>query len=308
MTAFLLRLSPQPLPVPQLPTWPQPGDVAAGFMDFFWQVVQRSVLALVEPLARALMALVFSTGNPEGGAFVSIQVIRDFEPAIQGAADAALVLVTVWGFYRAIWAHEMRTQYTARILLPRLMVAALLINFSQPLFQEAVDFNNVLCQTVLRFGLHDTFGTFVGNLNSDFLHGAGPLPQILVTLLLLLGYCVLAFAYLVRHTLLVVLAITAPLAGLLFALPETHSYSKAWTSLFVPTLLMQPLQLLILSLGSRIEFGNAFPVRHLFALAALFIAFKVPGALHSASAGGSRATSLLKREVTHVVHVASRGL
>jgi hypothetical protein len=47
-------------------------------------------------------------------------------------------------------------------------------------------------------------------------------------------------------------------------------------------------------------------VRHLFALASVYIVFKVPGALHTTSMLGTRAATLAKREVTHVVHALAK--
>jgi len=65
------------------------------------------------------------------------------------------------------------------------------------------------------------------------------------------GYDVLAITYLVRYAILIVLAITAPLAGLFFMLPETHHVSKMWASHFTANLLMQPFQLFVLAIGAN---------------------------------------------------------
>ena len=92
------------------------------------------------------------------------------------------------------------------------------------------------------------------------------------------GYDVLAIGYLVRYAILVVLAITAPLAGLFFMLPETHHLSKMWASQFTTNLFMQPAQLFVLTIGFALERGGGTTFHHLFALASLLIVFKVPGA------------------------------
>jgi hypothetical protein len=89
-------------------------------------------------------------------------------------------------------------------------------------------------------------------------------------------------------------------------LPETHHYTRLWASLFVSTLLMQPLQLLILAIGFGLDRYGHLPVRHLFALASVYIVFKVPGALHTTSLVAGRASSLAKREVTHAIHVLAK--
>ena len=89
-------------------------------------------------------------------------------------------------------------------------------------------------------------------------------------------------------------------------MPETHHYAKEWGSLFVSALLMQPLQLLVLAVGFALDSYSMLPVRHLFALAAVFITFKVPGALHSASLAGSKAAGMARRQITHAAHAAMK--
>ena len=77
----------------------------------------------------------FETGKD----FVSNVTIHRFEPALQLVADAALVLVVVIACYKLMWGPGMRSQYTVRLLLPRLMMGTLVINFALPLFQVAAE-------------------------------------------------------------------------------------------------------------------------------------------------------------------------
>src|SRR6185312_16684768 len=61
-------------------------------------------------------------------------------------------LVVVWAAYRMMWSQGATTLYAARLLLPRLFMGALLINFSIPLFQAMVDASNVVCEGIRTFG------------------------------------------------------------------------------------------------------------------------------------------------------------
>ena len=103
-----------------------------------------------------------------------------------------------------------------------------------------------------------------------------------------------------RYAILIVLAITAPVAGLLFTLPETQHIAKLWASAFFTNLFMQPAQLFVLAIGFALENGGHTPVHHLFALAALLIVFKVPGAL-----GGAEKTA---HKVESAVVTGMRGI
>src|SRR5438132_3810427 len=110
---------------------------------------------------------ILSTTDLEtGGDFVNAAAIQRFEPKVQLVADAALVLIAVWASYRIMWGHGLFTQYTARILLPRLLMAVLLINFALPLFQMVVDATNVISSTMQTFNTYDDLTSFA----TEFTH------------------------------------------------------------------------------------------------------------------------------------------
>ena len=238
-----------------------------------------------------------------GGPFVNNLTIQRFEPKVQLAADAALALLTLWAAYRIMWGHGLRSQYTARILLPRLMMAVVLINFSQSLFQMAVDASNTISATVHTYVSLDDLSTFAANFRHD--PNAGVM-EILTTAGLAAAYDVLAIVYLVRYAVLIVLAITAPIAGLFFMLPETNHISKMWASQFSTNLLMQPIQLFILSIGFALEKDGHTPVHHLFALASLLIVFKVPGALGGSEKVAHKLESTVHEGFKHIAHAVAK--
>lgn len=266
--------------------------------------VRAFVAANIGVIAAALQQFIFRTGNPASpnAAFTTVGPIRSYTPAVQALADTALTAVVTWASLRMMWGRvTTRSQFVLRVMIPRLLLAALLINFAVPLVQAAVDGSNALCDSVMRITgeqiLADT-----RDIRIDPLIGL----QGVAMLLLFAAYAVLAFAYVIRFALLVVLTILAPAAALLFVLPETQRYAREWSGLFIGALLMQPLQLLVLAIGFALDGYSLVPIRHLFAVAAVFMAFKVPGALRSASLAGSKASSMVKRHMTHAVHAAMK--
>jgi hypothetical protein len=240
----------------------------------------------------------FETGHD----FTSNVTIHHFEPVVQVVADAGLVLVVVWASYRIMWGSGVRAQYAARIMLPRLLMGTVLINFGLPLFQLVVQASNVLCDAIQSFGTIPDWKTWWSNFALDQTHGVW---QIITTGALVVGYDVLAVTYLVRYAILIALAITAPLAGLLFTLPDTHHLAKHWAALFFTNLLMQPAQLFVLAIGFALENGGHTPVHHLFALASLLIVFKVPGALGSAEKTAHKLESALTAGLKGLQHMAA---
>ena len=238
-----------------------------------------------------------TTDFETGGDFVHSATIQRFEPSMQLVADAALVLIALWASYRIMWGHGLYTQYTARILLPRLFMAVVLINFAMPLFQMGVAATNAICQALQSFSTHDDLSTFAASYNHDPNAGTW---EIITTAALAAGYGVLAISYLVRYAVLIVLAVTAPFAGLLFMLPETDHLAKMWATHFTTNLFMQPAQLFVLSIGFALEHDGISPVHHLFALASLLIVFKVPGALGGAEKASHKLESIVHTAFTHI--------
>jgi len=268
-------------------------------------VVAKVLNDSVGLLLNVWFKFILSTTDFEtGGDFVAGSTIQTFEPRVQVVANAALVVIALWASYRIMWGHGLFTQYTARILLPRLFMAAVLINFAMPLFQMGVMAANAVSHSVQSFAVTDDMTTFVAGLKrGDSSTGTW---EIVTTAVLAGGYGVLAIAYLVRYAVLIVLAITAPLAALLFMLPETNHLSKMWTSHFATNLFMQPAQLFVLTIGFTLERDGITPVHHLFALASLLIVFKVPGALGGSEKAAHKVQSTVHSAFKEIAHAMAR--
>ena len=247
---------------------------------------------------------ILSTTDLEtGGDFVNAAAIQRFEPKVQLVADAALVLIALWASYRIMWGHGLFTQYTARILLPRLFMAVVLINFALPMFQMGVGAANAMSQAVQSFSTHDDLSTLAVGIAHNANEGTW---EVITTGALAAGYGALAISYLVRYALLIVLAITAPLAALLFMLPETTHLSKMWMSHFATNLFMQPAQLFVLSIGFALEHDGVSPVHHLFALASLLVVFKVPGAMGGTEKAAHKLESIVHTSFVHIGHALAK--
>jgi len=247
--------------------------------------------------------ILHTTDFESGGDFTSNATIQAFEPKVQLVADAALTIVAIWASYRIMWGHGLRSQFTARIMLPRLLMSAVLINFALPLVQAVVQASNAACDAIQTFGtIPLDWSAWWQQLQVDPSDG---ILQIITTAVLITGYDVLGIAYLIRYTLLIVLAITAPLAALLFTLPETHHLAKQWSSLFLTNLLMQPMQLFVLAIGFALERNGYTPVHHLFALAALVVVFKVPGAMGGTEKAAHKLESAVKTGFKAVEHAVA---
>src|SRR5258708_25597586 len=80
--------------------------------------------------------------------FTKNATVRAFEPKVQVVANSALALMAVWAAYRIMWGHGLRSLYTARVLLPRLLMSVVLVNFALPLMQAVIDPSHTVTQTL----------------------------------------------------------------------------------------------------------------------------------------------------------------
>jgi hypothetical protein len=282
----------------------------AQLVDIFWPLAHPNLVVVgllknsIGLVLNVWFKFVLSTADFEtGGDFIANATIQRFEPKVQLVANAALVLIAVWASYRIMWGHGLHSQYTARILLPRLLMGAVLINFALPLFQVVVEANNTICGAVRSFGTIADPSVWLLQLIRNPLDGAW---EIVTTAVLAGGFDVLAIVYLVRYAILIVLAITAPVAALFFMLPETHHVWKMWFSHFITNLLMQPAQLFVLSIGFALENNGFTPLRHLFALASLLIVFKVPGAIGGSEKAAHKLESTVHTAFRHITHALAK--
>lgn len=257
-------------------------------------------------LLRFWFQFLWSTTDFDNGLdFTKNTTIQQYEPVVQVVADSLLTLAVVWAAYRIMWGHGVRSQFTARVMLPRLLMGAVLINFALPLFQVVVDANNAMCGVIHQFGTIPDQNAWKAIFRIDPVDG---ILQVITMAVLVVGYDVLAIAYLIRYTVLILLAISAPLAGLLFVLPETNHLAKLWRKLFVTNLFMQPVQLFVLAIGFALEAHATTPVHHLFALASLFVVFKVPGAMGSAEKVAHKLETSVHSGLHHLEHAVVRAV
>lgn len=245
-------------------------------------------------------------------AFTDNPGLRHLNFGLALAMDLLLALVLVFAMLRSMFERSMRGRYTLKVLVPRLMVAIVLIHFSMPLAQMGIDLNNALGHVAINLG---------DRLQVDGLPWSASLSPPVVARMsvtqdtfhavfvvgLVIALVLLVLAYVVRYALLAVLVVVAPMAALCTALPETRGYARTWLRLFLVTVFMQAVQLLVLRVAVTLAFDNdgVGLVQTLYGLATLFLLLKVPGALNTASHLETKAKTLghhMERAMKHVVH------
>jgi len=177
--------------------------------------------------------------------------------------------------------------YTIKKMLPRLVAAVILVQFSFITSAAIVDASNILgngISALLTLPVHDSLtsaatGNPVGNGSTgpgvlSYMGGILEAGIAIGTATLLVGVPTLViaavgalisaigvlFTIIVRRLIITMLVIAAPLAFALWILPNTEKYFKMWLSNFIKVALMYPIIMFILSaaaLGAVAEQNTA---------------------------------------------------
>ncbi|MDB5162001.1 MAG: rane protein of unknown function [Candidatus Saccharibacteria bacterium] len=225
----------------------------AGISDGVFTFLADSLLK-VDP-----KILATGTQNPTYNAWV----------VMRNVANIAFVLVFLIIIFSQITGAGI-TNYGVKKMLPRLIIAAILVNLSYFVCQIAVDLSNILgysVKTALEgiganiMGLNEGVGGS-NNLNKSFtdmtndaLAQAGSvllLLSILIPIMLagLIAIIVIVFMLIGRQAILVILIVISPLAFVAFLLPNTQNLFTQWRKIFTTLLLMFPIISAIFGLSS----------------------------------------------------------
>lgn len=221
------------------------------------------------------------------------------------------------------------SNYGVKKLLPRIVIAAILVNLSFTICQLAVDLSNILGYSLKAVfdslpGLTQTADSVVGVENATgngfgwaaiigivIAAGAGILlgvtaPVLLASVLAILLIALILFA---RKALIVLLIVIAPLAFVAFLLPNTEQWFKKWLKLFSSLLLLFPIIAVVFGASSLaayiIKDGSDDPMVQVIAIGVATVPFFVvplllKGALDGAGAIGAKLSALSSKATGRV--------
>ncbi len=189
--------------------------------------------------------------------------------------------------------------YTAKKILPRLLVAAVLINLSIYIVAFAVDITNIVGDGIGQlieqpFRNAGAFQLKVGGGTASFglgiitaggiwaVAGAGVLLEFLLVFFLIPAFLALLgvlVVIIIRTGLIVFLVLISPVAFALYCLPNTEQYFRKWWDLLLRTLLIYPIIAIIfamanvLSITINLTASGALqkPIADLISVIALFV-------------------------------------
>jgi hypothetical protein len=204
------------------------------------------------------------------------------------------------------------SNYGIKKMLPRLIIAALLINLSYIVCQLAVDLSNIIGSTLVNFlaevvpsgtdngGLAAVVGILgtalalvtIGGVAATAVGGVAVLVPVLLFLLSLVLAVLMLFVILtVRKALVILLVVVSPIAFVCYTLPNTNTIFKKWFNIFKTMLLVYPICSLVVGAGvlaHNILYQNVDKEDFMMNVAGLVVAvfpfFFIPSILKSSMA------------------------
>ena len=230
-------------------------------------------------LSDHLKVLPVTTVADPNGKYDSLYVVWQ---SFRDIGDVILVIAVIIIVYSEAVGGSIADAYNVRKMLPRILIAAILINLSIYAVNTLVDIFNILgvgiSDLILRpFQSTDIFhfspsgsqqlGAFGFGMLGAFVGGGGAVAAVfaavqlgalggifgyvfLLALPLLVGALAIWITVMVRWGLIVLLTLFSPIAFALYALPNTETYFKKWWKLLVQALMVYPVVMVIVAIGS----------------------------------------------------------
>ncbi len=249
-----------PDPQPAEPPTPPPATpgIGVGWLDpvgVVTEAVSRWVGELVDSALAQVWALL-STGllvNPDVTAVPRVVELWQLSLRIANATYALAVLVG--GIY--VMAHQtVQTRYGLGDILPRLVVAGLAANLNLLLIRPLIELGNAVSVALTgetqRAGvdaLRDVLVSAMGGLSNDLF------AQLAAGLVALVGLAV-AFTYVVRVAVLVLVVVGAPVALACHAVPALDGAAKVWWRALGACVAIPVVQALVVSTAVQVWAGE----------------------------------------------------
>lgn len=280
-----------------------------------------SIGALAEGLAEvglwllefAAKLLVFSLTT---SSFLTNPLVRAAWPFVQGLANIGFMLALV--FIALATTLQLEVGGGVRRLLPRLFIAALLLNFSLVIAGVLIDFTRVLMAIFLNVltpanvtmdtlpgalyantGIVQAFGNIAGIAPAKYDYAVSQIAKMILVWALAFSFLALAVGLIIRYIMLTLLLILSPLAYLAFAFPGAKELGDKWWREFFKYLFYGPLALFFIVLALRLnELGlesvsGGTPGIQNTINVALMVVLMVAAATASKSMGGSMSVAVL---------------
>jgi hypothetical protein len=255
----------------------QVGSIVANFLKDLTSGVTSAVATFFESLN-------FITRTPKELSYQEDYVVR-FEGVMRALSYGLLAVIGMVAGFNLLWRPALGMPVPgATQILPRLVLGAILITTADDWTRLAIDVNNAACDLVVGETLPQNLTELAWSSVEPVMLLAFLIRAVLLVLLVL--------QLLMRLALVDILLVLAPLAAVLWILPQTQGWASLWAQRFGSTVFAQFVQMLALSLGLNLltklpTNGAAALIQPLLGIAVLAVGLKIPGLMGGALAGGN---------------------
>jgi hypothetical protein len=255
----------------------QVNSIVSAFLKDLVSNVTSAVASFFESLN-------FITRTPRELSYQEDYVVR-FEGAMRALSYGLLAAIGMVAGFNLLWRPALGMSVPgATQILPRLVLGAILITTAHEWTRLAIDVNNAACDLVVGETLPQNLTELAWSSMEPMMLLAFLIRAVLLVLLVL--------QLLMRLALVDILMVLAPLAAVLWILPQTQGWASLWAQRFVSTVFAQFVQMLALSLGLDLlaklpTNGAAALIQPLLGIAVLAVGLKIPGLMGGALAGGN---------------------
>jgi hypothetical protein len=221
-------------------------DLTAQIIEAITAWLGTLTQALIAPALASVTSFLFATPL-----FDQIPEVQALWSIVRAIADALFVLVLLAAGIVVMTTGTFESRYSAKVLLPRAVLAAIAANASLALVGAAIDFDNALVGAML--GTDP--GTGIAQEFGAVLQAGGPLNQYLAVFIGLWAATLailLVALYIGRDLALLVGTVIAPFALALYALPQTAELARLWLRAFAALLFVQVVQAALVLIGLEV--------------------------------------------------------
>jgi hypothetical protein len=256
-------------------------DITSQVIDAINAWVQSLSEHLLRPALSAAGQLLFQTPT-----FDSIPEVSRTWAVVRDLTDGLFVLALLAAGVMVMASGTFESRYSAKALIPRIVLAAMAANVSLALCGALIKLDNALVSGVLG----PDPGTTTFDQLASMVQGPHVSDQVvgsLVGLAAAILAVLLVGLYIGRDIVLVVATVLSPLALATYALPQTEEVARIWWRVFSALLFVQVIEAILVELGLELLrhtdwLGGPTSdlVSGLVLVTLLFLLFKIPFAAY----------------------------
>jgi len=218
-------------------------DVTSQVIDAINGWLQSLAAHLLQPAIAAAGQLLFQTPT-----YDSIPEVGRAWALVRDVTDGLFVLALLAAGVMVMASGTLESRYSAKALIPRIVLAAIAANASLALCGGLIKLDNALINGVVGPDPGTTtFGQLATMVQGP--HAADQVVGSLVGLAAAVLAILLVALYIGRDVVLLVATVLSPLALATYALPQTDEIARIWWRVFTALLFVQVIQTILVEVG-----------------------------------------------------------